>query len=296
MEPFAPSCLSAITNLVSVADTTLSENFPSNNFGKLTFVNAGMTQNFTRNRGLFRFDIAAAIPPNSVITSVTLTLEVTHQPSAGYAFADFSLHRVLQPWGEGSGISSTNSSGTGEGSPATTNEATWLYRFAFTTNVWSAPGAGATNDYIPAASASQTIYGTDNSPYTFGSSAQMAADVQSWLVHPAENFGWILICDDNVDNFTARRFASREDPNSPPQLSVRYLTPPELRSVMMETNQIKFCFTGFLDQYYVVEFSDAPESNSWQVLTNIGGPPVGTSTTVADPILSPRRFYRLRTY
>jgi len=42
--------------LTSVADTTLIETAPDYNLGGALIVNAGTTQNFTRNRGLFRFD------------------------------------------------------------------------------------------------------------------------------------------------------------------------------------------------------------------------------------------------
>jgi hypothetical protein len=67
----------AVTNLSSSADTTLSENWPSNNFGGMSFVNAGTTQNLTRNRGLYKFDVAGVIPAGSLIRTVSLVLENT---------------------------------------------------------------------------------------------------------------------------------------------------------------------------------------------------------------------------
>src|SRR5437016_13689727 len=87
----------ASTTLLPVADTTLSENYPSNNFGGMAFVNSGTTQNSNYNRALFKFDIAGTVPGGSRITSARLILEVTHVPSCGYAFADFGLHRLLVP-------------------------------------------------------------------------------------------------------------------------------------------------------------------------------------------------------
>ena len=97
MKCFAVGCLSlwlisanaATTNLPCVADTTLSESYPDNNLGGLTHVAAGTTQNVTRNRGLFRFDIAGAVPAGSQIQSAALVLEVTLAPSDGVPFADF---------------------------------------------------------------------------------------------------------------------------------------------------------------------------------------------------------------
>src|SRR5437762_2179927 len=83
---FIPACFGAYTNIVPIADTTLSENYPSNNFGAMKFVNSGTTQNLTKNRALFAFDIAGAIPQGSKIKAAGLTLEVTKLPADGYAF------------------------------------------------------------------------------------------------------------------------------------------------------------------------------------------------------------------
>src|SRR5437588_12887492 len=92
---FALPALAVTTNITFVADTTLSENWPSNNFGGMTFANAGTTQNFTRNRALFKFDVAASVPAGSKIKSASLVLEVVGKPQDGYNFADFGLHRML---------------------------------------------------------------------------------------------------------------------------------------------------------------------------------------------------------
>ena len=114
------------TNLPAMADTTLAENYPNNNLGGLTQVNSGVTQNDTRNRGLYRFDVAGVIPGGARILSADLVLEVILVPSGGVPFADFELHRVLQPWGEGSGTSAK-----GQGAPALTNEANWYLAVRF---------------------------------------------------------------------------------------------------------------------------------------------------------------------
>src|SRR5207248_1039745 len=147
------------TNLPPIADTTLSQNYPSNNFGGLGFANSGTTQNLTKNRALFKFDIRSAVPAGSRITSASLVLSVTKVPADGFTFADFGLQRLLRDWGEGNKVTPPNSQNSGTGALATTNEATWFYRFAFTTNIWASPGAAATNDYVPSISSSQTIYG-----------------------------------------------------------------------------------------------------------------------------------------
>src|SRR2546429_4585025 len=87
--------------LPSVADTTLIENAPDYNLGGALIVNAGTTQTFTRNRGLFRFDFAGRIPRGCRVAKVDFVLEVTGQPKEEQMSSSFGLHRVLQPWGEG---------------------------------------------------------------------------------------------------------------------------------------------------------------------------------------------------
>ncbi len=207
-----------------VADTTLIETVPNNNLGGQPFANSGTTQNFTKNRALFRFDVSA-IPTGAVVDSVSLAFEVTRQPVDGYAPADFGLHRMLVAWGEGA--QTTANPGTpGQGAPAATGEATWNSPAALTGAAWGAPGGLAGTDFAAGASAVQSVYSTVNSPYFF-TSAQLAADVQLWLNSPGMNFGWMLMANDEGPNFTARRFGSREDAINAPQLVVQFTAVPE---------------------------------------------------------------------
>jgi hypothetical protein len=67
----------------------------------------------------------------------------------------------------------------------------------------------------------------DFSPYTFASTPTMIADAQGWLANPPENFGWMLLTQDEANNFTARRFASSEDPFRAPLLMVEFTVVPE---------------------------------------------------------------------
>ena len=85
------------------ADTSVHENFPENNLGGQSYFTAGTTQNGPRSRGLMAFDIASAIPVGAIVNAVSLTLEVVGQPSDGDTPSNFELHRMLTPWGEGSG-------------------------------------------------------------------------------------------------------------------------------------------------------------------------------------------------
>jgi len=287
--------LAVSTNLSPVADTTLSEGYPGNNFGGMTFANSGTTQNFTRNRALFRFDLAGVVPGGSSITSARLILEVTGEPADGYAFADFGLHRLLVPWSEGT-KTNASPSGAGQGSPASTNEATWFYRFAFTTNTWSAPGAAATSDYVAAPSAAVTVYGLNDSPYYFGSTAQTIADVQLWLDDPQTNFGWILVCQAETTDFTARRFGSRENANFPPQLEIEYLVAPVIDRVEKNGSQFSFQFTAQPSQSYTIEYRDALGAGGWQTSASAGPFTEPIRVLFVDTTLAPGRFYQVVTY
>ena len=224
------STLADSVTLRPVADTTLIETAPNNNLGGQTFANSGTTQNFTKNRALFRFDVSS-IPTGAQVESVSMVLEVTRQPVDGYAPADFGLHRMLVSWGEGAQTASSPGS-PGQGAPAAPGEATWLARFAQTGPNWAAPGGLAGTDFAAASSAGQSVYSVANSPYFFTSS-QLAADVQLWLANPSANFGWMLLANDEGPNFTARRFGSREDAINAPQLLVQFTAVPEPSSMVL---------------------------------------------------------------
>ena len=130
-----PSVRADTVTLRPVADTTLIETAPNNNLGGQPFANSGTTQNFTKNRALFRFDVSA-IPTGAQVDSVSLAFEVTRQPVDGYAPADFGLHRMLVSWGEGA-QTTANPGSPGQGAPASPGEATWLARFAQTGPNWA---------------------------------------------------------------------------------------------------------------------------------------------------------------
>ena len=164
----------ATLQLTPVADTLLSEFFPLNNFGGCDFLNFGTSERGKGNRALVRFDFSA-IPPGSRIDSVSLKIEVTRVPNNGFTVTEVSVYRLLVPWGEGNKTNTSTAMGSqGQGQPATVGEANWTNRFAFTTNVWSKPGGGATNDYVPTASLANTIYYPQD--YTFPASAAAVAD------------------------------------------------------------------------------------------------------------------------
>lgn len=271
------------------ADTALLEAFPTNNFGGQRYFNAGTTQTFLKNRGLIRFDIAGALPSNARILSASLTVEVVGQPVDGYAIENFRLHRVLRDWAEG------NNSGAPPrlGSPADTNECNWTHRFAFTSESWAAPGGSNGVDYASQYSVDTYVYDTFASPYTFGPAAGMTSDLQQWLEHPETNFGWMFIAEHEDINFTARRFASREDSALGPVLTIDFVIQPIL-SIHIANETITLQFIAEADQAYTIEHCDHLTCDPWLVLTNFPPEPARGFRIATDTFDSPQRYYRVK--
>ena len=207
----APSAQSVV--LTSSKDNTLIEDPAgafSNGAGEVMFagrVNTG----FTLRRAVLAFDVAGNVPAGSTIDAVTLTLSVNQVNNT--TARDLSLHMLSADWGEG-----TSSATGGSGAASTTGDATWIHTF-FNSSLWTAAGG----DFAAGSSATTSV---SNVGTYFWFSAQMAADVQSWLDAPATNFGWILIGDETTLQ-TVKRAATREDPNAAvrPQLTIHYTAP-----------------------------------------------------------------------
>jgi hypothetical protein len=170
---------------------------------------AGMTAQAEIRRGVIAFDIAGNIPAGSTITSVTLTLNMSRTISGDETV---ELHKLLADWGEGT---SNANSEEGQGAPATPNDATWRHRF-YDTVFWTNMGG----DFSLTTSASQVV--GDIGLYVW-TSAQMVADVQSWLDDPTNNFGWLVLGDESTSP-TSKRFDTRESA-TPPVLTVEYTEP-----------------------------------------------------------------------
>ncbi|MBI3417288.1 MAG: DNRLRE domain-containing protein [Verrucomicrobia bacterium] len=285
-----PSRADEVT-LNSVADTTLISTVPNNNLGGQPFFNAGITQNRTTNRAVLRFDLTGQIPPGSTILSADLLLEVTRQPKDGYSPASFDLHRLLQPWGEGDKTFDSSRS-PGLGQPTATNEATWIYRFAFTTNTWTIPGGAATNDFLPFPSTSQAVFDVGSSPYQFPSTAQMVADVQAWLDHPDFNFGWLLKESSEDTPFTARRFGSREDPNTAPRLVIEFTTLFRIQHVAKSGGEFTLSFAGQAGKTYSILFRDVATAGAWTTLTNFTAA-ADANVSFTNTTSAAQRFYRV---
>jgi hypothetical protein len=199
---------------------------------------------------------------------------------------------MLRAWGEGNKSPLTQ---PGRGLPADAGEATWNCAF-HPTNTWTTPGGAPDVDFSSVESSSQFIYGVGDSPYRFETTPELVADVEDWVNIPASNFGWMLLCDDELSNFTARRFGTREDVDFPPLLEIVYLVPPRIDSVQRNGDQFEINFIAQAGQNYEVQYRDSLTNSFWLSLTNFG-PVIATAPVqIFDPISQPHRFYRLDTF
>jgi hypothetical protein len=205
----------AVIAIGALKDNTLYEDANgalSNGSGQRFFV--GRAGGGAVRRGVLEFDIAGSVPAGSTINSVSLRLNMSNT-SAGPTVVE--LRAALAEWGEGASVAG---GGEGGGAASAPGDATWIHTF-YNTNFWSAAGG----DYSGVTSASLTVGGLGF--YTW-SSAQLTADVQSWLDSPASNHGWIMLGDETFAG-SAKRFDTRENSVAAnrPLLTIDYTPVPE---------------------------------------------------------------------
>jgi len=146
-------------------------------------------------RAAIAFDVTAHLPPGARISSVRLTLAMSQSNADSELL---SLHRILAPWTEGPA-----SAAGGSGAPAAPGDITWLHA-SHPAVFWSTPGG----DFAASPSASLPVAGPGL--YTWGSTSELASDVQGWLDDPGSNHGWLLAGDETAPS-TVKRFDSREN-------------------------------------------------------------------------------------
>lgn len=209
----------AFANEVSIPadrDTTLiedAEGDAANGAGPNFFVGHISQAALGIRRGLLHFDVAAVLPGNASVDRVTLRV---YQNSSNQEAAVISLHRVLSDWGEGKSFNAG-----GRGAPAAADDTTWLYTFYDHSN-WSSPGGHFVADASATGEARgkgiHTVQGTD----------KLLNDVRLWLQKPQQNFGWLLMGDENTLG-SVKRFSSHEnrEGNQHPMLTIEYHLPGE---------------------------------------------------------------------
>ena len=200
-------------------DTTLSEddfNY-SNGAGPSVFI--GTTAG-GRRRALLKFDLSV-LPVSAQITSAQLRFFIDRN-GIGSGADSAILHRMLAAWDEGTSFATG-----GTGTQATEMDATWQYRVYG--NPPTIPRIEWTNlgsDFALSASAAISILSLG--AYTFATTPALVADVQSWVVAPANNHGWAFLGPEDGRSQTARRILSREssDVANRPTLTIDYTVPP----------------------------------------------------------------------
>lgn len=268
----------AMMELQPVADTAIHGVSPGNNMGGHAHVAMGATAKDTAARGLFRFDLVA-IPTNAAVSAVTMTFNLPRLNRPDLTNTMYATHRMLREWGEGTKQGNL-------GSAATAGEASWNHSALPVS--WGAPGGQAGVDYVMAASAMDRM-GPSPGVYTMASTAGLVADVQQWIAHPGENFGWLLKAEDESVLQTARQFASRETTNAP-VLRIEYSVGPvaELRItgiVRVETNVVIRWMGG---RGSVAVERAVEVRGTWEEVGESAG---GVATNVMQEL---RSFYRLR--
>src|SRR5574341_783607 len=208
-----PNSAEAATTTISASkDNTLysESGLLSNGAGEYIFT--GRTKDGYNRRAVIAFDIAGNVPAGSIITGATLTLRASRV--ATNTAQTTTLRRLLADWGEGASNALQNE---GKGIQAEANDATWTHRF-YPATTWASAGG----DFSGTVSGSLDVDSTGM--YTWASTSQMVADLQSWLDNPSTNFGWIIRGNEGATE-TSKRFNSRQSGQNPPALAITY-TPP----------------------------------------------------------------------
>jgi len=211
----APGALGDVITVIPSKDNSLFED-PSGSLSggassAIFLGRLGSNGNNLKRRAVMAFDLSA-IPPNAVVTQVSLTLTLL-KGNGGDTPVD--LHRLTKNWTEGT------SNGTQQGVASTPGSATWIHT-SYASAFWTNPGG----DFDAAASGSQRVggFGAPVWDSSVAGNQLMVNNVQGWVSNRASNFGWILIGDE-VNTSTAKEIASRESSFGQPSLSVTYSVP-----------------------------------------------------------------------
>jgi hypothetical protein len=149
-----------------------------------------------------------------------------------------TLHKVLQDWGQGT------SSATGQGAIATTNDATWIYRFYNPAAPSSSPTWSTSGGSFSATGSGSAVCPNLGGAFIFSgnSGSQMVADIRAWFADPANNFGWVLRGDETTQG-TAKKIYSRENglATNRPQLTITYVVPEPSSMLVISACVVPLC-------------------------------------------------------
>lgn len=219
-------------NISASHDNTIYQELTNNSNGQGINIFSGANNLGNARRTLLKFNIGIAIPPNSTITAVTLTLHCNKTISGNF---NMQLHKLVQNWGEGNSDAGAINDGTG--ATAAANDATWACSFANGSGGCSTAWSTTGGTYTVIQSATTSV-GPINVSYNW-SSTQMKLDVQEWLDDPAVNYGWILIGDETTAA-SAKRFESRQNSANQPVLTVSYIPTVPVTLVYFKGQETKY--------------------------------------------------------
>lgn len=209
----------ATVTLEPIKDATLyssAEGFLANGSGEFNFIGrTGSRGGGSPRRTLMEFDLSG-IPAGATITSATLTMHVNWFHGGAL---NVSLYPVLASWLEGmANAGGGEFGGGGGGSASMDGDVTWIHRWVGGP-LWSAPGG----DFAAAAAATTSLGGIGS--YNW-SGPGMVANLQNWLDHPNQNFGWMMKAPETSVGNT-KRLDSRESANVDfrPRMVVTYTIP-----------------------------------------------------------------------
>ncbi|WP_290642478.1 DUF4347 domain-containing protein, partial [Aquabacterium sp.] len=186
-----------LNGYTGTSDTYLALLAPTTDYSTSTTLSAGRATTQDPFQTLLKFDNltgsgANQVPLGSVVTSVTLTLNMTASPT--FTNPTFSLYQMLSAWTD---TSTYNSMGSG------------------------VDGA----EYVSTADFSFADNGTGSYSFTFSTAGHaMINTVQSWINGTSSNQGWYLFCNDNSSKAS---FSSSEDATAAnrPTLAITYTAP-----------------------------------------------------------------------
>ena len=217
------TCLAAsplqadMVNIPADRDATLIEDpdgAGANGSGPALFAGRNNQAQGSVRRAVIRFDVAGNLPEKAIIDRAFVSLYQTSNNNTDASTV--SLHRVLQDWSEGPAFSSG-----GSGAPSGPGDVTWLHT-SYDVEYWVQAGG----HFIPQASGSELV--SVQGFYTWQDSVNLVNDVRLWLHAPQQNFGWLVMGDEDTPQ-SAKRFASREgtQTNQEPTLTIEYHLPGE---------------------------------------------------------------------
>ncbi len=208
-------------------------------------------------RTLVAFDLSS-IPTGATINSVSLRMEVNMEPGPGGSCTPgglpnpVTLHVLTADWSE---------------------DASWNERMP------GVPWGTAGGDFGPGHS-SLVLQGLGTKTW---SSAQMAADVQSW-VDAGANFGWLL--DGSNTQCTAKLLTSRESPGGPELIVDLSPPPPSAPALGAGVWSSVFLRDTALGRTFDLNQIVGPDGTRAAQELDVDGTPLAASAT--NPVLSPR--------